>query len=358
MDWLYPTFGWALLAIPVVLGLYGWAHWARRTAAQRFGEVALLRQLSAVSPRRRVMKAGLVGGGLLFVALSLMGPRFGTEVRTVERQGVDLVVALDVSESMHAEDVAPSRLERAKKEIRDLVDELRGDRVGLVLFAGDGFVQCPLTTDYGAFHLFLDVAEPDQMPVPGTNIGAALDAATEAFDTARPPSDSTVSPEQERTKVLLLVSDGEDHAGSLSAAREKAENAGMTLFTAGVGSGEAARIPVYKNGQQVGVKRDRQGRVVETRLNEDALVRLAEGGAYFRIAGTSSALSDVPAALRQLETSTYASEKFSDYTEMFQWPLAVALLLLFVEPFVPVRRRVQHTLRGKHTSGAMADAEG
>lgn len=342
---MYPTFGWALLAVPVVLGLFGWAHWARRQAAEQFGDTALLRQLSTVCPRRRMVKALLVGGGVLLVAVSLMGPRFGSEVRTVERRGVDLMVALDVSESMRAEDVAPSRLERAKKEIRDLVDDLRGDRVGLLLFAGDGFVQCPLTTDYGAFHLFLDVATPDQMPVPGTNIGAALDAATEAFDAARPPSDSTASLQEERTKVLLIVSDGEDHEGSLSAAKRTAEDAGVTLFTAGVGSGEGAQIPVYEDGQQVGVKRDRQGRVVETRLNEDALIRLAEGGAYFQISSTSSALSDVPAALRQLDTSTYASEQFSDYTEMFQWPLAAALLLLLVEPFIPVRRRIQHTLR-------------
>jgi Ca-activated chloride channel family protein len=340
MEWLHPTFAWTLAAVPVAVWLYWRAVQARARALDRFGNAALVQQLAdAVRPWRRPVKATLVVLALAGMGIALIGPRFGTQLQTVERRGVDLIIALDVSESMRATDVSPSRLKRAKKEIRDLVDRLRGDRVGLVLFAGTGFVQCPLTTDYGALRLFLDVAGPDRVPVPGTNFGAALDAATEAFDAARPASDSTARPGQNRARVVLLLSDGENHVGDLASVKQKAQQNDVTLFAAGVGTTGGARIPIFENGREVGVKRDQQGQVVRTKLNEDALTTLAEGGAYFRIGSTASALSDVPTALRQLETSTVAEEQFAEYAEMYQWPLAVALLLLLVEAFVPVRTR-------------------
>jgi Ca-activated chloride channel family protein len=340
MDWLHPTFAWALAAVPLAVWLYWRAARTRRTALTRFGDAAVVQRLAdAVRPWRRPLKAGLVVLAVAAMAVALVGPRFGTQLRTVERRGVDLVVALDVSASMRATDVAPSRLKRAKKEIRDLTGQLRGDRVGLVLFAGTGFVQCPLTTDYGAFRLFLDVAGPDRMPVPGTDLGAALDAAAQAFDAARPASDSTARPDDNRARVVLLLSDGENHVGDLQALKQRARRNDITLFTAGVGTADGARIPIYKNGRQVGVKRTEQGEEIRTRLDERALTALAEDGAYFRVGSTSSALSDVPTALRQLQTSTMAEEQFAEYAEMYQWPLAVALLLLLIESLIPVRTR-------------------
>jgi Ca-activated chloride channel family protein len=341
MEFLYPHFAWALWAVPGGVYLLWRAAKERQAALDRFGDAMLVQQLAPSAPRwRRRLKAVLAVFAVAGFALSLMGPRFGTQLRTVERRGVDLVVALDVSTSMQAQDVAPSRLKRAKQEIRDLVGELRGDRVGLVLFAGTGFVQCPLTTDYNALRLFLDVAGPDQIPVPGTNVEAAFDAATDAFDAARPSSDSTARPsDPQRARVLLVLSDGENHVGDLNALTERARTNDITLFTAGVGTEEGARIPIYENGRQVDVKRDEQGNVVRTRLDEAALTALAQNGAYFRVGSTSSALADLPTALRQLKTSTVAEERFADYAEMYQWPLAAALLLLFVEAFIPVRAR-------------------
>ena len=340
MDWLYPTYVWALLAVPAVAYVYWRAARGRQAAREQFGDAALLDRLApAVPVWRRRLKAGLVVVAVAALALSLMGPRFGTEVRTVERRGVDLVVALDVSASMQAQDVAPSRLRRAKNEIRTLLGTLRGDRVGLVVFAGDGFVQAPLTTDYGALRLFLDVAEPDQVPTPGTNFGAALDAATEAFAAARPASDTTARPGDRRERALLVLSDGENHVGDLDELKQTARENDVTLFAAGVGTEEGARIPVYDNGRRTGYKRDREGRIVRSRLDEPALTRLAEDGAYFRVGPTSSALGDLPTALRQLETSVLAEEQFAEYAEMYQWPLAIALLLLFVEAGIPTRTR-------------------
>jgi len=340
MDWLHPTYAWALLAVPVVVYVYWRAARGRQAAREQFGDAALLERLApAVPVWRRRLKAGLVVVAVAALALSLMGPRFGTEVRTVERRGVDLVVALDVSASMQAQDVAPSRLRRAKNEIRTLLGDLRGDRVGLVVFAGDSFVQAPLTTDYGALRLFLDVAEPDQVPTPGTDFGAALDAATEAFAAARPASDTTARPDDRRERALLVLSDGENHVGDLEELKQTARENDVTVFAAGVGTEEGARIPVYENGQRTGYKRDREGRIVRSRLDEPALIRLAEDGAYFRVGSTSSALGDLPTALRQLETSVLAEEQFAEYAEMYQWPLAVALLLLFVEAGIPTRTR-------------------
>ena len=344
MDWLHPMYAWALLAVPVAVWLYWRAARGRRAAQERFGGAAIVQQLApTLRPWRRTLKAGLVIGALLLGVVALIGPRWGTKVRTVERRGVDLVVALDVSASMRAQDVPPSRLRRAKNEIRTLVGDLSGDRVGLVLFAGEGFVQCPLTTDYGAFRLFLDAAASDQVSTPGTDLRAAVDAAVQAFGAARPSTDTTAAPTEQRPRALLLISDGENHVGDLATVRQRAEEAGVTLLTAGVGTAEGGRIPLYERGRRVGFKRDSQGQIVQSRLREDVLTRLAQSGAYFRIGATTSALPDVPAALRQLGTSTYQEEQFADYEEMYQWPLAAALLLLGIATLIPVRRRASES---------------
>lgn len=345
MDWLHPTFAGALLAVPLVGYLFWRAAQRRRLALDRFGGPAMVRRLApTLRSWRRRLKATVVVAAVLGLALSLMGPRLGTEVRTVERKGVDLVIALDVSASMRAQDVAPNRLARAKAGIRDLLDQLGGDRVGLVLFSGSGFVQCPLTTDYGAIRLFLDAATAGQVPVPGTNLASAVDASTEAFASVRSRSDSATGSNETRSKVLLLLSDGEHHEGNLSTVREEAKANDIRLFTSGVGTTEGTQIPVYENGKQVGVKRDREGQPVRTRLDEAALRRLAgDGGAYFRIGRTSSALSEVPTALRQLDRATFTEKQFAEYAEMYQWPLAVALVLLLFDVLFPVRSRGQRT---------------
>jgi Ca-activated chloride channel family protein len=338
MDWLHPTYGWLTGAVVGAAGLFAWAAWQRRQGMAHFGDTALVQQLAqAVRPWRRAVRAGLTVLGLALLVVALAGPRFGTTVRTVERKGVDLVIALDVSQSMHAEDVPPSRLERAKNEIKRLLDGLSGDRVGLVLFAGDGFVQAPLTTDYDAIRLFLDIAGPDLLPTPGTDFGAALDAARQAFDTARPPGDTTAAPPDPRTQALLVVSDGENHEGDVAALRQTAQDQNIRLFAAGVGATEGTTIPIYQDGQQVGVKEDRQGRIVRTRLHADVLRSLAQNGAYFRVAPTSSSLGDFRDALQQLERATFDAQQFEEYAEMFQWPLAAALLCLVLGSLIPVR---------------------
>jgi Ca-activated chloride channel family protein len=339
MEWLHPSYAWCLLALPFVLGGAWWAAVQRRRIAARFGDPALVQTLArAVRPARRYWKTGLRALGVTLLALSLMGPRYGTEVRTIERTGVDLVIALDVSASMRAEDVAPNRLARAKREIKALLDRLGGDRVGLVVFAGDGFVQCPLTTDYNAVRLFLDVATPNLMPTPGTDFGAALRAARQAFRSQAPPRADTAS--TRRTQALLVVSDGENHVGSVREVRAAAKEEDLRLFAAGVGETTGVPIPLYQNGKRIGVKRDRAGQVVQTRLEADALTALADPGGYARIGRTESTLMDVATALNQLEGTTVAEEEFAAYREVFAWPLAAGLLLLTIDLLLPARARV------------------
>ncbi len=326
MDWLNPSYLAALSAVPVALLLVVWAAMARRMAFRRLGDPALISKLaSSVNDRRRRWKGAALVAAIALLALALAGPRFGTKLREVKREGVDIVFALDVSLSMQARDLAPNRLERAKNELKKLLDDLRGDRVGLVLFAGDAFIQCPLTTDYGAVRLFLDVANPQLIPTPGTDFGAALDMALNAFRS------QVRDPEEENTRVLVYVSDGENHVGAIDQIRQKAEEEGVVIFAAGTGELEGVPIPLGQSRTNPGYKKDGEGRVVMTSLEEAPLRELADDGAYFRIARTSSSLNKITASLERLERTEFAREEFEEYDEKFQWPLALACLLLVGE---------------------------
>jgi len=335
MDWLNPQYFWTLVLTPVVVALFVGAALRRRQLAERFGERSMIARLaSTISTRRRRWKAALKTVGILLIATALIGPRFGTRLREVKREGIDLVVALDVSASMMAEDVAPNRLERSKNEIKNLLDEIKGDRVSLVTFAGDAFIQCPLTTDYGAVRLFLDVADPSLIPTPGTDFGAALKMAMQAFEAPTGDPDT-----ENRTRAVLFVSDGENHIAELEAIVGEARESGVVLYAAGVGETDGAPIPVYRNGRRIDYKKDRTGAVVTTRLEEDVLQDLSRDGSYFRIARTSSSLQRITAALDQLDKTTFGQDEFEEYEERFQWPLLLGLMFLLVEWMIPERKK-------------------
>lgn len=334
MDWLNPTYFWALAAVPVVAALFVWAALRRYRAMQTFGDGHLISRLTnTVSARRRRWKAALSTVGILFVALALMGPRFGSQLREVKREGVDIVIALDVSTSMQAEDIAPNRLDRSRNEIKKLLDQLQGDRVGLVLFAGDAFIQCPLTTDYGAVRLFLDVANPSLIPTPGTDFSAAVNKSIDAFDTA------AINPDEKRTRALLIISDGENHIAQIPDLVKEARDNDIIIYAAGVGETQGVPIPVSKRGGNVRYKQDRQGRTVMTKLEEKALQELSSGGAYFRIARTSSSLHKITESLNRLEQSEFGTEEFEEYDEKYQWPLLLAFVLLIGERLLTDRRK-------------------
>ena len=334
MAWLHPEYLWTLAIAPVVALLYLSAAWQRARLRNRFGASHLLGRLAAtISPRRRRWKAAVLVASAAALGLSLAGPQVGTRLREAKREGVDLVIALDVSLSMTAEDVAPNRLERARNEIKKLLGALRGDRVAIVIFAGDAFLQCPLTTDYGAVRLFLDVASPDLLPTPGTDFGAALKTAVEAFEAPVGGNDDAPS------RALLIVSDGENHVPDLEEILQEARQRGIVIFAAGVGETSGAPIPLYQGARRTGYKKDLSGYIVHTRLEEESLKSLAQDGAYFQIIRTSSSLPKIIAALDRLNRVEFGTEEFEEYDNKYQWLLAIALLLLFAEALIPDRRK-------------------
>lgn len=333
-----PDSFWLLLALPVLLALYVWSFRRRRAALRRFGSGPLMDKLTeATSWTRQVIKAVLLLTALLFAVLALVEPRFGTRLEMVSRRGVDVIVALDTSLSMMAQDMPPNRLLRARLEIESLIDRLEGDRIGLVAFSGQSFVLCPLTLDYGAAKLFLDSIDTGLIPTQGTAIAQAVRTATQAFGS-----------EEQKYKALVLITDGEDHAGeAVEAARDAAE-AGVRIFAVGIGTPEGELIPVEKDGRTEFLK-DRDGNVVKTRLDEATLVEMARltGGGYVRSQRGRVGLDEVHAQISEMEKRELGSRKLSQYKHRYQWPLGIAVVLIIAESLMSDRRRVSGEWRGR-----------
>lgn len=327
MTWTHPTSLWALLLVLVALGLIAWAVWQQRQAVRRFGDPELVARLGR-GDRFRYARYSLFLGALLLIVLALSGPRLGTTTTEADHSGLDLVVALDVSHSMLAEDVSPSRLERSRHEILRLVEALPGDRVGLVLFAGDAFLQCPLTTDRNTIRLFLDAADPSMIPTPGSDLSALGPAVFDALE------QSSSGPH--RARVLLVVSDGEFHTGDADALRAELREEGITTLALGVGEPDGAPIP--ESGDASDYRQDREGEVVLTRLEEASLQELASDGGYVRVGRSENSAERLLEALQGLERAEIDLDTREVPVERFQWPLALALVLLLTERLLPLSR--------------------
>jgi len=321
-----------LWIIPLLILFYIWSFKSRDRLLRTFcSEPSLLpRLLRGVSRNRQKIKAALLISVVALSILALARPRWGFQWEEVKRRGVDVVVAVDLSQSMMATDVDPNRLERAKREIQDLLAMLQGDRIGLVAFAGSSFIQCPLTLDYGAFNIFLDGLAPDLIPVPGTAVARAIETSISAFD-----------PKQRTSKAVILITDGEDHGGDPLAAAQKAKDAGVKLFTIGIGKREGAPIPVA--GPAGGFKKDRTGDLILTRLDEETLKKIAltTGGAYVHsVTGDMDLQSIYLKGIRKgMEQTELATSRKKRWMERFQWPLLAGLLLLIIEGFLREGRR-------------------
>jgi Ca-activated chloride channel homolog len=324
-----------LVLLGLALGVLGVVlAFRRRSAAasvlsERFLEV-LAPGLSVLRPALQSVFYAL---GLSLFAVALAQPQCGTHKELTKRSGIDLVVALDASNSMSARDVQPSRMERARLELLTLLDELKGDRVGIVAFAGSAFVQCPLTTDYDAARLFLRAIDPAEMPQGGTDIGGALELSLQLLQNAdRGTSD----------RVVVLVSDGEDFGGDVEAAAHKLKEAGVKVLAVGIGSEAGEPIPLFnRRGEQVGYKRDASGATVLTRLDRAGLARLAEltgGELFYQPRGV--AMSEVVARIDRLQKSEFESRLMVHYDQHFQYYALPGLLLLVVGMLIrPSRRR-------------------
>lgn len=277
------------------------------------------------------MKRWLLIGAFFFLSIGLIAPKIGTSLTEVKRKGINIIFLLDTSLSMKAEDVKPNRLRRAKYESSQLIDKLRGDRVGLVAFAGVSYLQCPLTLDYGAAKMFLDVMDTDLIPSQGTAIGDAIETALESFDT-----------KDTKHKAIVIFSDGEDHFGKAIPAAQKAAKQGVVIYTVGVGTISGAPIPMVEDGQQ-GFKRDRQGRVVTTKLVPSMLQKIASvtGGTYYQMGQGNYSAETLYKDIFQLERTELSSHQYTSYEERYQYFIAIALVLLFVEIFIPERRKLE-----------------
>lgn len=268
--------------------------------------------------------------------ISLAGPKIGTEVREVKRQGVDMLVALDLSASMNAEDVRPSRLEKAKFEINRLIERLRGDRVGLIVFTGEAYLQSPMTLDYSALRLFLDIAETDQMPSSATDFEPAMESALEAFEALDDNS-------SDAAKVLLIISDGEDHTQSYNEALKALVDRSISVYTLGIGTEEGTTIPIYEENSNrlIGYKRDNDGKVVTTNLQSSVLRNIARtgNGEYYSIERGNDGIDSFLGRVDELEKGEFASQEYADFKNQYQWMGALGLIFLACSALMPNYRK-------------------
>ena len=332
MQFAFPEALWLVWLLPV-LGLV--MLLARRRAdarVERFAGTKLSgAMVRSVSRPRRAWRAVLRLAALTLLLIAAARPQWGASEVDVEQKGIDIVVALDISRSMLADDVKPSRLTRAKVEIQALVESLRGDRIGLVFFAGAAFPQCPLTVDYPAARLFLSQADPSMISAQGTDLASALETSLELLG----DGDSN-------HKVILLVTDGEDFSERLDEVREQLQRQGVLLFAVGMGTPEGAPIPVVDEaGTRQGFFRDESGQVVVSRLEEAPLLELvrAANGVYIRTGAAGIDLNRLRSELSSLEGRTFAARRVTSYQERYAWPVGAGLLLLLIEGFLHDRRR-------------------
>jgi Ca-activated chloride channel family protein len=324
---------WLLWLVPALLVFYIYVFRTKKRLLRLFASSEMLPRLTVgVSRPRQILKAFLVLMGLFFSVLALAELKYGFTWEEVKRQGVDIVVALDVSDSMLVEDAEAggmlSRLDRAKREIVDLLRLMEGDRVGLVAFAGTAFLECPLTLDYSAAEIFLEALDTDLIPVKGTALGEAIRTSLEAFEGG-----------SQESRAIILITDGEDHIGEALDAAEEAKADGVRIFTIGIGRDEGAPIPAPGGG----FRKDRRGEMILSRLDETTLqkIALATGGRYVRSVTGDVDLEKIysQGIKATLEDQDLGSKRRQHWEERFQWLLAVALLALALEPLIPERIR-------------------
>ena len=315
-----------LAIIPVLIVLFLLLQLWRKRTRNTFADEVLLRRLT---PDRSKFKSGLklffLVLGLAFLTLGLVNPKIGTKLETVKREGVDIVFAIDVSKSMLAEDIAPNRLEKSKRLVSEIINQLASDRIGIIAYAGQAFPQLPITTDYSAAKMFLQSMNTDMLTSQGTAIDQAIILATTYYD------------DQEQTnRVLFIISDGEDHSGeSTMEAVEKATDEGIRIFTIGVGKAKGAPIPIKRNGVVESLKKDNKGETVITKLDETFLKDIADegNGEYINGDNTEEAVEFIKEQLLQMDKKEFEAKQFAEFKDQFQWFLGLGLLFLFLDVF-------------------------
>ena len=331
-----PEHLYAFIAIPVLIAFFVAMWYARKGAIERFGNTALMNQLMPqMSQYKHTIKFVLLMLGLTTLIIGWANPQWGAKREKVKRKSVDLFIALDISESMLCEDISPNRLERAKRFSQRLINELKGDRIGVIIFAGNAYLQMPLTTDYAAANLFLRSANTEMAPTQGTAIDEAIEMAEQSFEE-----------DNKQHKAIIVISDGENHSEEAVGKAKTARDNGLLIFTVGVGTARGGLIPVNISGFRDN-KRDKNNQPVRTVLNEPMLQELAEigDGAYFNISDGDQVITALRERIDRIEKREFEARSFTEYESYFQYFIAIALLFILAEFFLSYRK--SKWLKGK-----------
>jgi Ca-activated chloride channel family protein len=325
-----PYYFYLLVSMPLLaLGYLILWIWKRRKQRE-FGDPALLKRLAPEQSRNKP-PLKLVFWFLILASLSiaLVNPMVGTRLETVKREGIDIVFAIDVSKSMLAADVRPNRLLKARQIISRTLDKLVSDRIGIIIYAGRAYPQLPITTDYSAARMFLNNISTDLIPSQGTAIAEAIELANDFYDD-----------EDQKNRVLVLLTDGEDHESGYVAAAEEARAKGIKVITVGIGTRRGAPVPDIRNGRNIGYKKDRNGEVVISKLSPDVLREIASltEGLYVNGTNTRQTVEEIMGSVDELEKKEFEAQLYADYEDQFQWFLAVALLLMVLDSLVLSRK--------------------
>lgn len=322
-----PTYLFFLIALPVLVILFIVSNIRRKRNLKAYGDPDLLKEMMPeASSARYNLKFWLTFAALFFLILVAARPQFGTKMETIKRQGIEAVIALDISNSMLAQDVAPSRLEKSKKIISKLVDEMQDDKIGLIVFAGEAFIQLPITSDFISAKMFLETIQPNLITTQGTDIRAAINMATRSF-----------TPREDVGRAIIIITDGENHEGGAEEAAKAAAEKGMMVYVLGVGSPEGSPIPGDKANDY---RKDKEGNVIVTRLNEQMCQEIAKagGGAYIRVDNTNAAQKLLQKEIDKLAKADLETTVYSDFDEQFQVLAWIALILLALEMIILLRK--------------------
>lgn len=331
-----PEYLLALVLLPVLIILYLLFRHRRKKAIREFGNPELLAPLMPnVSGVRQNLKFVLLMFSLLFLIIGLARPQFGAKLQKIKRQGVEIIIALDVSNSMMAEDIQPNRLERAKRAIARLTERLSNDKLGLIVFAGDAYTQLPITTDYTSAKLFLSSINTSIVPIQGTAIGAAIELGMKSF-----------TPESESSKAIIIITDGENHEDNPVEMATEASKLDIVVHTIGMGLPQGGPIPLINANGQKDFRRDKNGEVVVTKLDEKTLQEIAAagGGKYIRANNTEVGINAIFDEINNMQKTELESRVYSDYNDQFYYFTGLALLLLLLD-FLLMERKNKYLKR-------------
>lgn len=322
-----PAYLYLLLLLPVLALLYWYSNYRRRRAIRKFGDPELMAMLMPdVSKYRPDVKFGIIWLVVALFSLLLARPQFGSKLETVKRQGVEVVIALDISNSMLAQDVQPSRLAKAKRLVAQLVDKMENDKVGMIVFAGDAFTQLPITSDYISAKMFLESIDPSLISKQGTAIGAAINLATRSF-----------TPQEGVGRAVIVITDGENHEGGAVEAATEAAKKGIQVNVLGVGLPDGAPIPMEGTNDY---RKDREGNVIVTRLNEAMCQEIAKAGngLYVRVDNTNNAQKAIGQEINKMAKADVETQVYTEFNEQFQAVAWFILILLLVEMLILERK--------------------